>query len=142
MRSTEDQNAARIDRHFLAGLGIASHALALAPHRETAEGGDLHHVAAGKRARDLVEHGLHQLRRFVAREANLLVDRLAQLRARYRLPRHRIFPPRRGTLNPAGKCVNYRRLDAEAYLANRCPRSTRGYQRTSAAPQVIPPPMA
>src|SRR5262245_33517564 len=89
------QDLARVYRHFLTRLGVAPYALALGAHEEAAEGGDLHVLAARQGIRDLLEHDLHQVRRLVAREADLLVDGLAQLRPRYRS----VHPPPHSTIS-------------------------------------------
>src|SRR5438045_2315329 len=43
VRGAEDEDAARADRHFLAGFGIAADALALLPDRKAPERGALNH---------------------------------------------------------------------------------------------------
>src|SRR4030095_15823988 len=93
------QDLARIYRHFLTRLGVAPDALALGPHEEAAERGDLHVLAAGQGIGDLLEHDLHQVRRLVARQTDFLIDGPAQLRPRYRS----VHPPPHST-NFAPRC--------------------------------------
>ncbi len=92
MAGAKHQDAARADRHFLAGLRIAADALAFLAHRKAAEGRDLDHLAALQRIRDLGDHRLDQFGRFVARQSDLLIDRFAELSARNRMPGHRPLP--------------------------------------------------
>src|SRR5690606_24847933 len=80
VRRAEDQHPPGADRHLLAGLRIAADALALLTHEEASEGRDLHRLAPGERVRNLLQHGFHELCRFVPRQAYLLVDSLAELR--------------------------------------------------------------
>src|SRR5215472_3558522 len=88
----EDHHATRRDRHRGAGLGIASDALPLLADHEGAEGRELHGLAALEAIRDLLEHEFHECGGFGARQADLLVHRLAQIRAGDCLSGHRPAP--------------------------------------------------
>ena len=92
MRGAEDEHPARADRHFLAGLRIAADPLALLPHRETAEGRNLDHLAAFERVGNLGNHRLDEFGRLVARQADLLIDRLGELSAGNRMTGHDALP--------------------------------------------------
>src|SRR5579863_3974265 len=99
MRRAEHQNAPGIDRHFLTGLWIAADPAAFLAYGETAERGYLHHLATRESFGDLIEDGLNELSRLVARQPDLLIYGLAELSPRYRLPRHAPPPPLPKTLN-------------------------------------------
>src|ERR1043166_3183299 len=88
----EHHDAARRDRHFLAGLGIATDPLALLAYHERSERGKLHGFAALETIGKLFKHPFDQRRRFGARQADLLVDRFAQIGTRHRFPSHRPAP--------------------------------------------------
>ena len=79
VRRAEHQDAARADRHLLAGLRIAADPLSLLPDREAAERRNLDHLAA-RRARPEISAitNFDQFGQFVARQADLLIDRLGQ----------------------------------------------------------------
>ena len=83
---------ARIDRHLDAGLRVAADALALAADDEGAERGQLHGLAGSQAVADLRQHPLDEFGRFRPREADLLVDRLAQIRSRYSFACHHAPP--------------------------------------------------
>src|SRR5580700_10779542 len=142
-RRLEHHDPARRDRHFLAGLGIAADALAFLAHHERAERRQLHCFATFEAVRDFFEYKFYECRGFGARQAHLLVDRLTQIRTRDCLSRHR---------QPRARRSIQRRSTYRAELSTilawrrRCQpgfsRTAKVYQRTSAAPQVKPPPMA
>src|SRR5215831_1162837 len=73
----EHHDPARRDRDFLAGLGIAADPLALLAYHERSERGKLHGFAALETIGNFFEHQLYQCGRLGARQADLLVDRLA-----------------------------------------------------------------
>src|SRR6266545_2781040 len=104
-RGFEDHDAPRRNRHFLAGLGIASDPLSLLAHHERSERRKLHCLAALQAVGDLLEHQLDQHSGFGARQPDFLVDRLAKIRACHRLPSHRPAPLVRGK----SILMNYRR---------------------------------
>src|SRR6202051_3111001 len=145
-RRLEHHDATRRDRHFLAGLGIAADALAFLAHHERAERRQLHRFATFKAVGDFLQYKFYECRGFGARQADLLVDRLTQIRTRDCLSRHRQPRARRSIQRRS----TYR-AELSTILAWRCrcqpgfsraARVARTYQRTSAAPQVKPPPMA
>src|SRR5262249_28481490 len=86
VRRAKHQHAARLDRDLHPGLRVTPYALPFLAHREAPEGRDLHDLAASERVGNLVQYGLDQHRRLVAREPYLLIDGLTELRARYSLP--------------------------------------------------------
>src|SRR5215472_5685423 len=63
VRSSKNEDPARIYRHFLARLRVAADALPLVADEETAERGNLHVLAARQRIGDLLQHGLDQVGR-------------------------------------------------------------------------------
>src|SRR5438874_10316795 len=134
MRGAEHQHPTRADRHFLAGLRVAADPLTLLAHGETAERGDLDHLAALERTGNLGDHRFDEFGRLVAREANLLIDRFGELSASNRFSGHDALPAF-GKVRPAEK---------PRQIPKRCPRfsGVRSYQRTTLAPQVSPPPSA
>src|SRR5438067_1589181 len=67
VRGAEDEDAARADRHFLAGFGIAADAPSLLPDRKAPERGNLDHFSALERAGNLGDHRFDELGRLVAR---------------------------------------------------------------------------
>src|SRR5205814_8208943 len=67
VRGAEDENAARADRHFLAGFGIAADALPLLPDRKAPERGDLDHFSTLKGAGNRGDHRFDKFGRLVAR---------------------------------------------------------------------------
>src|SRR5262249_40158399 len=87
-RRLEYHDAARGNRHFLAGLRIAADALAFFAHDERAERRQLYGLAALQAVGNFLEHELDERRRLGARQPNLLIDRLTQVRTRDRLSRH------------------------------------------------------
>src|SRR5262245_21626591 len=91
-RGLEDHDPPRRDRHFLAGLRIAADPLTLLAHHERPERGQLDRLAPFQTVRDLLEHNLDQRSGFGTRQAHLLVDRLAQVRACHCFSRHRQAP--------------------------------------------------
>ena len=115
---------------------------------EGAEGGQLHRLARGQAVADLVEHALDKRRRFGPRQTDLLVDGLAQIGPRHRLPAiaapsaiefqqsRRIYLNRNA--NQSGRTGSTR------VPANRPDENPAAdpHQRISAAPQVKPPPIA
>ena len=166
-RRLEHHHAARRDRNFLAGLGIAADPLALLAHHERAERRQLHGFAAFEAIGDLLQHQFHERSRFRARQAHLLVDRLAQVRScngfsRHRQPQsRRPYPAEFPTILAWVRAVNGAPGRPVRVLHRGCmcagapkPPRTRGcrlkaragdrpfHQRTSAEPQVKPPPMA
>src|SRR5207244_1065153 len=78
------------DRYLLAGLGIAPDPLALLAHDERAKRGKFHRLAALKAVGNFLQHEFDERRRFRAREADLLVNGLAQIRTRYGFSGHRL----------------------------------------------------
>jgi hypothetical protein len=84
----EDQHAARRDRHFLAGLRVASDAAALVAHHEGAERRQLDPVARHHGLGDSVDDGLDQIGRFSPRQPDLAMHGFAEIGPRKRLTRH------------------------------------------------------
>src|SRR3954468_11749562 len=78
------------DRNFLAGLGIASDALAFLAYDERAERGELHRLSTFKTVSYFFQDQLHECGGFRTREAYLLVYRFAEVRARDCLSGHRL----------------------------------------------------
>src|SRR5215510_15382409 len=72
-RRLEHHHAARRDRHFFAGLGIAPDPLALLAHHERAERRELHRLAALKTIGDFLQDEFDERGRFGARQSYLLV---------------------------------------------------------------------
>src|SRR5690606_5821670 len=117
----EHQNLARSDGHLLAGLRIAADPLPLLANAERAERRQLHGVAAGETRRNLVQHELDELLRFIAREPHLLHDRLGQVRAGQRLSAHVILPRTplpAGMLDPPADTVNPDLMQAADFTEN------------------------
>src|ERR1700688_4173125 len=81
MGGTEHKDPARLDGYLLASLGIAADTLALEADEEAAEGRDLDCLASLQGLGHLVQDRLHQLGRFIAREADFLIDRLGEMGA-------------------------------------------------------------
>src|SRR5262249_2133202 len=129
----EREDAARADRDRLAGLRVAAHALALRAHDEVAEARDLDLLTFRQHFLHPVQDGLHELRRFLLREAaDLLVDAVDDLRLRHRLLLQDVVavPPRRRlckhSLATRSTSRALRRANERAWLS-RCvkPRSSR-----------------
>src|SRR5690349_3851437 len=79
---TKHEDAARRDRHLLAGLGIAPDTLTLLAYAERTERGKLDGVPRRQRARNLSQNKLDELLGFVARQAYPLHHRLSEIRSR------------------------------------------------------------
>ena len=105
----EHHDPARRDRHFLAGPGIAADALAFLAHYERAERRQLHRLAALQAVGDLFENQFDEGSGFRARQADFLIDRFAQIRARDRLSRHRQPHSRRSMPIDHRIVLNYQR---------------------------------
>src|SRR5690348_4254508 len=82
LAGAEGHHAARGDRHFDTGLGVAADALALVAQDEGAETGDLHIAAVGKRVAHVVQHTLDHAGGFGARQAELAMHDVGQVGAR------------------------------------------------------------
>src|SRR5262249_34296145 len=91
-RGFEHHHATRRDRHLGAGLRIAADTLAFLAYDERAERRELHRLAPLEAIGDLLQHEFHQRGRFGARQADLLVHRLAQISPRDCLSGHRPAP--------------------------------------------------
>src|SRR6266700_451244 len=127
------------DRNFLASLGVAPDPLALPAHHEGAEGRKLHRLPAFEAIGDFLQDQFDQRRRFGARQAYLLIDRLAQISPCDRLARHRL--PHSAIHIP----LFFQTIFAWSEAVNGAGGADVGktiYHRSSAAPQVKPPPMA
>src|SRR5258708_15778383 len=138
VRGAEHENAARADRYFLPGLRVTPDPLSLLPHRETAEGGDLDHLAALERVGNLGDHRLDELCRLVARQTDFLIDRLGELSAGNRVPGHDALPVSGRLALPK----NPVKFQSVAYDLCGVAATRRCYQRAMLAPQVNPPPRA
>src|ERR1041385_3204259 len=136
----EHHHAPRRDRDFLAGLGIAADALALLAHHKRAERGQLHGLAPFEAIRDFLQYHFHESRRFSSRQPDFLVHGLTQVRPRYRLARHRLNPAFGDHLIN----LNNQRYSHPVARVNGPSSQFPGlsHQRTRAAPQVKPPPIA
>src|SRR5262245_9361544 len=73
-RGFEHHDAARRNRHFLAGLGIAADPLAFLADHERSERRKLHGLTALEAIGDFLENLFDKRGRFRARQADLLVD--------------------------------------------------------------------
>src|SRR3954465_14813421 len=62
LAGAEGHHAARGDRHFDAGLGVAPDALALVAQDEGAEAGDLDVRALGQRVAHVMQHAFDEVR--------------------------------------------------------------------------------
>src|ERR1700761_6977233 len=100
MRSPEYQHPAGVDRHLLPGLGITADTASLLAHGKAAERRNLDHLAARQRFGNLVQDCLDEFCRLVARQSNLLIDGLAELSPRNRLPRHATASPFEQNIKP------------------------------------------
>src|SRR5262245_2826917 len=85
----EHHHPTRGDRYLFSGLRVATNPFPLLAHHERSERRQLHCLAPLEAVGDLLENQFHEGGRFGARQTYLLVDRLAQVRARYRFSRHR-----------------------------------------------------
>src|SRR3954468_2971029 len=116
MAGPEHQDPPRQDRHLFPGLGVAPDPLTLLTHGETAEGGNLDHLSPCQSIRNLVENTFHKIGGFVAREADFLIDRLAQLRSCDGVMRHGASSPLPlglgQTVIRRDKSVNYKELSS------------------------------
>jgi hypothetical protein len=77
MARPEYENAAGEYRHLLTGLGITAYALPLLANRKTAKRRYLDAFTLRESIADFIENGFDQRCGFVARETDLLVNRLA-----------------------------------------------------------------
>ena len=75
-RRLEHDDAARRDRRFLTGPGIAAHALAFLAHDKQTERRQLYCFATLEAVRDFFEHKLNECGGFGSLQADLLTDRL------------------------------------------------------------------
>jgi hypothetical protein len=75
----EGEHAARRDRHFDTGLGIAADALALVAQHEGPEAGYLDVLALGQRFAHMAKDLLDQLGRIGTRKPHLMVQRFGQI---------------------------------------------------------------
>ena len=81
MAGTENQHAARRDRHFIAGLGIAAHALRFWRTAKRSEGGQLHRLAVRERGAKFSEHVFDHLGQVMARQTHSLENSFGQIGA-------------------------------------------------------------
>jgi len=72
--------------------GIATHALAFAPHREGSERREFDGLAPRERGANLFQHIFDHLRGLIARESNRLKDRFRQVGARQSVRSHGTTP--------------------------------------------------
>jgi hypothetical protein len=84
----EHYDAAGRYQRFFTGPGIAAHALAFLAHDKGAERRQLYRLATLKAVSDFFEHKLKECGAFGSRQADLLVERLTQIRSVDRLARH------------------------------------------------------
>src|SRR5882757_7420372 len=110
MRRAKDEHPARADRDFLPGLRIAPDALSLPADGKAAERRDLDHIAALERAGNLGNHRFDEFGRLVAREPDLLIDRLGELSTGNRMTRHNALPCFRGSYRGRKNSSNYKAL--------------------------------
>src|SRR3954451_13316821 len=72
------------DRHFDAGLGVATNALALVAQDESSEAGDLHILSFRKRVTHMMQNALDDARGFGTRKAKPPVNHVGEVCARQR----------------------------------------------------------
>src|SRR5262245_44676167 len=85
---SEDQHATRRDWHLLTGFRVATNPLALLADVERSERGEFDCLALCQSLREHPDDQLDQFLRLVARQANLLDDRLRKIRTRECLATH------------------------------------------------------
>src|SRR5690349_15209240 len=93
MRCAEDEDAARADWDFLPGLWIATDALPFPADGKAAERRDLDHLATLQRMGNLSDHRFDKFRRLIARESDLLINRLGKLSTGNRMTGHDALSP-------------------------------------------------
>ena len=81
LRGFEDHHPALLDGHLNPGLGITTEALALAAHGECAKAGEFHGIAPNECLADFAQGLLDHSGRLGPREADRLVNSLAQVRS-------------------------------------------------------------
>src|SRR5205814_4702866 len=153
LAGAEGHTPARRDRHLDAGLRIAADPLALVAQDEGTEAGNLDVLSLRQRMAHVVQHALHQARRFGARQAEPAMHDVGEVRARQRDAVRRIFgdprDPEIGHLILPPLTAFPRRFDYAFVTDFRtvgnstCRRIFQTFQYLSAAaPHVKPPPIA
>src|SRR4051812_46893840 len=98
-RGFEHHPPPRRNRDFFASLGVPSDALTLLAHDERTKRRQLYRLTALKAVGDFLQYQFHKRRRFRARKAYLLVNRLAQIRTCDRFSTHRLPRVRRSKIS-------------------------------------------